>query len=374
MRIALVCPYDWSRPGGVRGHVAELAERLAGAHEVRVFAPASEAVDEGVEVVGRPVGIRFNQSVAPVAPVPTAGVRVVRALRAFAPDIVHVHEPVAPAVALAASAAGPAPLVGTFHAWSESRRLYHMTAPVARRIVGRLGVRIAVSTAARDFAAGALGLPPQAFRVIPNGVDVERFAAAEPLAELVDPGRPLLAFVGRLERRKGLDVLVRAFIRLRASQPEVRLVVVGDGPDRQRCAELLPASVRPDVWFSGRVDEPTKARILASADVFVAPNTTGESFGIVLLEAMAAGLPVVASDIPGFRTVLGEGQHGRLVPPGDAAALAETLHLLVTSPPLRRAMGAAGRADVQRFAWQRIVDEVQAAYDEARLAADAVGG
>lgn len=375
MKVALVCPYDWARPGGVRGHVAALARQLAGAHEVLVVAPSSApgraepvppAPTPRLAAVGRPVGIRFNRSVAPVALSPLAARRALAAVRAFDPHVVHVHEPFAPVVSATLAALGPRPVVGTFHAWSTSDRLYRLAAPAARRVAARLAARIAVSPAAQQYAARALGLPLGAFRVVPNGVDVEAFATAPPLPDLADPARPLLLFVGRLEPRKGLDVAIRAFLRLRASTPRLRLCVVGDGPERARCQGMVPESLRPDVLFVGQVAQAELPRYHASADVFLAPATSGESFGIVLLEAMAAGLPVVASDLPGYRSVLTPGRQGRLVPPGDAFALAEAAGTLLAGPALRRAMGEEGRRTAQAYAWPVIAERVVDVYRAVR--------
>jgi phosphatidyl-myo-inositol alpha-mannosyltransferase len=362
LRVALVCPYDWAKPGGVRAHVDSLAGYLRGAHDVAVFAPASAPVPPDVHRVGRPVGIPFNASVAPLAPAPTAARRLLRELRAYAPEIVHVHEPLVPVVALAAAAAGPRPVVGTFHAWSDRARLYRGVAPLGRRVAARLAARIAVSPAARSYAAAALGLPEGAFALVPNGIDVARFAATEPIPELADRDRPLLLFVGRLERRKGLEVLVRAYLRLRVSRPEVRLCVVGDGPERDRCQRLVPPSVRPDVLFVGAVAPDDLPRYHASADVFVAPALGGESFGIVLLEAMAAGLPVVASAIPGYRTVLRDGLQGRLVAPADVPALADALAVLCANGHLRAALAAQGRITAEEYDWTVVGARVAAVY------------
>lgn len=367
MRLALVCPYDWARHGGVRGHVASLAAQLARRHEVRILAPASappggDGIDGLAVGVGRPLPVPYNRSVAPVAVSPLAARRVLRALADFDPDVVHVHEPLAPAVSAAAAAFGPRPVVGTFHAWSSSDRLYRLVAPAGRRVAARLDARVAVSPAAQQFAAGALSLPLGAFRVVPNGVDVAAYAGAEPIPDLADRDRPLLLFVGRLEPRKGLDVLVRAFLRLRAAQPRVRLCVVGEGPERRRCQEMVPPSIRPDVLFVGTVAEDDKPRYHASADLFVAPNSGGESFGIVLLEAMAAGLPLVATDIPGFRTVAKDGRQGRLVPPGDAFALADALATLLANDKLRTAMAAEGRRTADEYDWPRVARRVEDVY------------
>lgn len=374
-----MCPYDWAAHGGVRGHVAALGAALAATHEVRVIAPSATGrvgvVSRGGEggepglpiaVAGRPLGVRFNRSVAPVSLSPLAVRRVRAALAAFDPHVVHVHEPLAPAVAVAAAAFGPHPVVGTFHAWSDRARAYRAAAPVGRRIATRLDARIAVSPAAQEYAAGALGLPLGAFRVIPNGVDHAGFTAAAPLPELVDPARPLLLFVGRLEPRKGLDVAIRAFLRLRASLPRVRLCVVGDGPERSRCQEMVPPALRPDVLFVGRVAAAELPRYHASADVFLAPATSGESFGVVLLEAMAAGLPIVASALPGYRTVMTDGRQGRLVPPRDAFALAAAAGTLLDSPALARAMADEGRRTAERYAWPVVARAVEEVYRSVR--------
>lgn len=371
MKVALVCAYDWTRPGGVRAHVSHLADHLACDHEVRIFAPASarpgaggSADDKRLVPLGRAVGVPYNRSVAPVALSPLAARRVIRALTEFSPHVVHVHEPLAPMVSMAAAALGPRPVVGTFHAWAPSQRLYRLAAPVARRVAQRLDARIAVSPSAQQFASDGLGLPVGAFRVVPNGVDAASFAAAAPFPDLIDPERPLLLFVGRLEPRKGLDVAIRAFLRLRSLLPRVRLCVVGDGPGRAPAERMIPPSIRPDIRFAGPVSAEDLPRYHASADIFISPATSGESFGIVLLEAMAAGLPVVASDIPGYRTVLKDGEQGRLVPPGDAFTLADTLATLLANPALCRAMAAEGRRTAAGYAWpavgRRILDVYQA--------------
>lgn len=367
MRIALVCPYDWTNHGGVRSHVESLAAYLDPNHDVRIVAPASGPVPERgvgrhVVAVGRPVSVPFNRSVAPVSPSPLAARRTLRALRDFAPDVVHVHEPLVPVVSAAAAGFGPRPVVGTFHAWSTADRLYRVAAPAARRMARRLAARLAVSPAAQTYAGEALGLPLGTFQVVPNGVDVATFAGAEPLPELLDRERPLLLFVGRLEPRKGLDVAIRAFLRVRAAHPSVRLCVVGEGPERQRCQDMVPSSLRPDVLFVGSVDEAQKARYHASADLFLAPNLGGESFGIVLLEAMAAGLPVVASNIPGFRGVVKDARQGRLVPAGDALAVAEAVGTLLANPRLREAMTTEGRRSAARYDWGVVGAEVEEVY------------
>jgi phosphatidyl-myo-inositol alpha-mannosyltransferase len=367
VKIALVCPYDWAKHGGVKAHVSALVDYLIANHDVRVFAPASARLsrtgaDRVVQAIGRPLSVPYNRSVAPVALSPLVVQRTRKALWEFEPHVVHVHEPAAPMVAAAASIFGPHPIIGTFHTWSNKDRTYRLVAPAARRVAESLDARIAVSPAAQEYAAEALHMPMGSFRVIPNGVPVASYAAAQPIPELVDPERPLLLFVGRLESRKGLDVLIRAYLRLRTTMPRVRLCVVGEGPERERCQQMVPPSIRPDVLFVGAVDESQKPRYHASADLFVAPNTGGESFGIILLEAMAAGLPIVASDIPGFRTVMKDGRQGRMVPVGNAFAMAEAIATVLSNNRLGAAMAAEGRRSAAEYDWPVIGGKLEALY------------
>lgn len=373
MKIALVCPYDWSMPGGVKAHVGNLAEFLLDRHDVRIYAPASqrlrgEGLDKLVQVVGRPVPIRYNDSVAPVGLNPRIIYRMKRQLNDWGPHVTHIHEPLAPWVSMAATVAGPMPKIGTFHAWSTGDRVYRATAPFIRKIVGDLKVRVAVSPSAQSFASQALGVPAGQFRILPNGVDDTRFAEAEPLHDLVDETRPLLLFVGRLEKRKGLETLIKAFLRLRAQGHHLRLVVVGEGPERERCQSLVPPSLRTEVLFVGAVSHNDLPRYHASADVFVSPAMGGESFGIVLLEGMAAGLPVVASNIPGYRTVMTDGVQGRMVPPGNAVALADALEALLANDKLRKAMAAEGLRTSAEYAWPVVGAEVEEMYREVHRA------
>ena len=373
MKIALGCPYDWSMPGGVKAHVGNLAEFLLDRHDVRIYAPASkrlrgEGLDKLVQVVGRPVPIRYNDSVAPVGLNPRIIYRMKRQLNDWGPHVTHIHEPLAPWVSMAATVAGPMPKIGTFHAWSTGDRVYRATAPFIRKIVGDLKVRVAVSPSAQSFASQALGVPAGQFRILPNGVDDTRFAEAEPLHDLVDETRPLLLFVGRLEKRKGLETLIKAFLRLRAQGHHLRLVVVGEGPERERCQSLVPPSLRTEVLFVGAVSHNDLPRYHASADVFVSPAMGGESFGIVLLEGMAAGLPVVASNIPGYRTVMTDGVQGRMVPPGNAVALADALEALLANDKLRKAMAAEGLRTSAEYAWPVVGAEVEEMYREVHRA------
>lgn len=362
MKVALVSPYDLSVPGGVQSHVGHLAARLRDlGDEVVVLGPGGGA---GEEDLGRSVAMRFNGSVAPIALTPAAVRRTRTRLRDIAADVVHVHEPLVPLVGPAATSAGAGAVVATFHAWSSTARAYRAARPVGRRVVRHLDALVAVSPAAAGYHAAALGLPEHRFRIVPNGVDVARFARAEPHPELHDPERPTLLFVGRLEPRKGLEPLVRSFTELKTRRPELRLLVVGDGPEGTRCRALLPPGLRDDVVFLGRVSGDELAACYAAADVYVSPALGGESFGIVLLEAMAAGTPVVASDIPGYRTVVRDGEQGRLVAPGDPSALADAIDGLLDNPSLRRSLAAEGRRVAADHDWAVVAGRLRAVYDE----------
>lgn len=359
LRIALVSPYDLDVPGGVQSHVRHLATALRDrGDDVEVFGPGSEAP------LGRSLKVPFNGSVAPVAPSPVSLRRLRAQLVAAAPDVVHVHEPVVPWAGLAAVRADVAPVVGTFHAWSASTRAYRLARPYGRRLLARLAAAVAVSDAAADYHARALGVPVGRFRVVPNGVDVARFADAAPIEEIVGSPRPSLLFVGRLERRKGLEPLIRAFTLLKTRRPDLRLYVVGDGPERDRCQQLLPARLRTDVVFLGRVGADELPRFFASCDLYVSPALGGESFGIVLLEAMAAGRPLVASDLPGYRSVARDGAQGRLVPPDDPRALADAIDALLDNPALREAMAVEGRRTVAAYDWPVVAARLRSIYRE----------
>jgi phosphatidyl-myo-inositol alpha-mannosyltransferase len=363
VRVALVSPYDLTVPGGVQSHVAHLAVALRRqGDEVTLVGPG--VTDDAAEHVstGGSVKVPFNGSVAPIGLSPLTVRRTVAALRDLDPEVIHVHEPLVPWAGFAAVRAGVAPVVGTFHAWSTADRAYRLARPLGRALLRRLDAAIAVSDAAAGYHAGALGVPASRFTIVPNGVDVARFADAAPLPELREGDGPVLLFVGRLEKRKGLEPLLRAFTLLKAERPDARLVVVGDGPEGERCRNLLPGRLRADVRFLGRVGQDDLPRCYASCDVYVSPALGGESFGIVLLEAMAAGVPIVASDLPGYRSVATDGAQGRLVPPGDPAALATTIGALLDNASLRAAMAAEGRRTVRRYDWSVVADRLRAVY------------
>ncbi len=359
MRIAQVCPYSWDSPGGVQAHVRGLTRALIRrGHEVHVIAPGT---DEGprpdVSIVGRPVRVPFNRSVAPICPSPLSILRVRRRLRDWNPDIVHVHEPFTPSAAMFAALFSRAPVVATFHACAESFRLYRAMAPLLSVVEKRCAHLLAVSEAAAQLVWRDLGL---ATEVVPNGVDLEVFGEATPVS-LPEEG-PTILFVGRLERRKGLTVLARAFTALVDRVPNIRLIVVGAGPE-QYALDGLPARIKQRVVMLGALPDEALPGYYAAADLFVGPATGHESFGIVLLEAMAAGLPIVASDLPGYRCVVREGIEGLLVPVGDAAAMAVAIERVLTSPVLAGRLGAAGRLRASMFSWAEVALRIEHVYE-----------
>ncbi len=319
MRVALLCPYSLSRPGGVQGQVLGLARALrAAGHDAVVLAPADDELvlpdlPPGTLVrLGRSVGLRANGSVAPVALGPGASRRAVRAVKGGGFDVLHLHEPLAPGPGYACLVACDLPKVGTFHRAGASVA-YRLLGPLARALAGRLAARCAVSAEAEATARHALGGD---YEIIGNGIDLERFstAPAHPTSG------PTVVFVGRHEERKGLAVLLDATTRI---DPATALTVwiAGEGPDTEGLRARHAHNARLE-WL-GRLDDDELASRLAGAHASCAPALRGESFGIVLLEAMAARAAVVASDLPGYRAVVGD--HGVLVPPGDVGALARAL-------------------------------------------------
>jgi phosphatidyl-myo-inositol alpha-mannosyltransferase len=359
MRIGLVSPYPWDVPGGVVAHIRDLAETLLDdGHDVSVITSVD---DEDARVplyvvrAGRSVPVPFNGSVSRLVFGPVSATRVRRWINDGEFDVLHVHSPETLSLSLLAVFIADGPIVATFHAANpRSRVLALMQSPLQVRLE-KLSGRIAVSPAARKTIVEHLGADAV---LIPNGVHVARYAGAEPL-----PGWPgvggALAFVGRVdEPRKGLDVLLAAFEQLRAERPQLRLLVAGPGEHDE-----VPAGVT----VLGLVSEEDKARVYKSADVFVAPNTGGESFGIVLLEAMAAGTPIVASDLDAFRRVLGDdgGLAGELAAIGDAGALASACAALLEAPQRRAVLSEHGRRVVGQYDWSVVATEVMHVYETA---------
>lgn len=357
MRVAIVCPYAWDRPGGVRSHIRSLADQLRMRdHEVLIVAPRSGSLrgEPGVALVGRSVPIPANGSVAPLAFGPFAASAVKKTLDRFAPDVVHLHEPLIPSLSLLALMRVSAPCVGTFHAAADRSVGYRVAKPLLKLAVRKLAVRTAVSDQARELVQRYL---PGDYHLTPNGVEVGRFAEADPAD--MGPGKKVL-FLGRLERRKGLEVLLQAMTRLRDTG--IELFVAGSGPQEKEL-RALAKRLLIEARFLGRVDEGRKAALFKRADVYCAPGLGGESFGIVLIEAMAAGTPVVCSDLPGFRAVATGS--AVLVSPGDAGLLADAIKRVLADKSLAERMGKAGMRTAQGFDWARLVGNVESLYERA---------
>jgi phosphatidyl-myo-inositol alpha-mannosyltransferase len=362
VKVAIVSPYDWTVPGGVGNHVRGLAPELRrlGCH-VDVLAPASRPVREpGFVGLGGSVPVPYNGSVARIAFGPRTRARVRGALAAGRYDLVHVHEPLSPSAGMLAVKAARVPVVGTFHANLDRSLAVTLGKPLLRRTFDRLDARIAVSPSARDTWQRWFG---GSMVVVPNGVGGEFFAKPEPLAGYRD-GDPTVLFVGRMEPRKGLVYLVRAFLRLKPSFPRLRLLVVGrgDGKQQEKLMAMVPPRLRTDVSFVGAVPQEDLPSYFASADVFCAPSLGGESFGIVLVEAMAIGLPVVCSDIGGYRDLVRDDHEGLLVPPRDPEALAAALGALLDNPARRAALGEVARESATRYAWDVVAGQVAEVY------------
>jgi phosphatidyl-myo-inositol alpha-mannosyltransferase len=371
MRLGLVCPYSLDVPGGVQNHVRDLAEALVGlGHSVSVLAPTDddEALPDYVVPAGRAMPVPYNGSVARLAFGPMSAARVRRWLAGGRFDVLHIHEPAVPSVSLLALWAASGPIVGTFHTSMIRSRAMLSAAAILRPSMEKLSGRIAVSEHARTTLVQHFGGEPV---IIPNGLYVDRFSGAARSARWSSPGGTLV-FLGRLdEPRKGLPTLLEALPAIARARPGVHLYVAGRG-DAEAARKLVPPGHHDHVTFLGLVDERTRGELLASADLYVAPNTGGESFGIILIEAMAAGAPVLASDLPAFRRVLEDGDLGTLFPVGDAAALAdETLRVL--DDDVRRGMRRkAAWLAVQRYDWSVLCRDIVRVYETVRAGAGVV--
>jgi phosphatidylinositol alpha-mannosyltransferase len=362
LRVGLVCPYSWTAMGGVQVHIADFADVLrARGHETSILAPAEDegALGDGVVWGGRPVAVPYNGSVARLTFGPVTAGRVRRWLTHGRFDVVHVHQPDSPSVSLLAVWASDDPLVGTWHMASQRSRALTGFSGILRPSLEKIEARIAVSEAARTTIVNHLGGDPV---LIPNGVHVDRYASAEPSDDLRGPSGTV-SFLGRLdEPRKGLPVLLEAWPHVVRARPGARLLVAGPG-DVAEAEASVPNDVRDTIRWLGRISDHHKAVMLASSDIYVGPHTGGESFGIVLVEAMAAGATVVASDLPAFRAVLADGAAGRTFPTGDAPALAEALAHLLDDPAERDRLRREARRRVRAYDWSTVTDQVLEVYE-----------
>jgi phosphatidylinositol alpha-mannosyltransferase len=368
LRIGLVCPYSWDIPGGVQAHVHDLANALiALGHHVSVLAPGDDDLPgrpDYVVTAGKAVPIPYNGSVARLQFGFVSAARVRRWLKDGEFDVVHVHEPAPPSLSLLACMIHDGPLVATFHSSAGRSRILALSENFLQPFLEKLTGRIAVSPAARTMIVEHLGADAV---VIPNGVAVSHFAAAEPLPGYPRPGGTV-GFIGRYdESRKGIDVLLAALDQLVPAHPDLQLLLAGRG-DGDGLRERLPRSLADRVELLGVVNDADKARMLRSVDLYCAPNTGGESFGIILLEAMAAGAPVVASDLEAFRRVLtgaDGGLAGVLFDTGSPRALASAIDGLLTDPRRRDSLTAEGTATAARYDWATVVRQVVMVYEVA---------
>jgi phosphatidyl-myo-inositol alpha-mannosyltransferase len=369
MRVGLVCPYSWDIPGGVQAHVRELAEELiALGHQVSVLTPADEdtPLPPYAVAAGRAVPVRYNGSVARLQFGPMSAARARRWLRDGRFDVLHLHEPSSPSLSLMVLMLARGPIVATWHTSMTRSRTLSTLGPLMQPFLEKISGRIAVSAAARRMQVESLGGDAVE---IPNGVPVAFYAGAEPLPGYPRPGT--VGFLGRYdEPRKGLAVLLAALAQLAPDRPELRLLVAGRG-DGDELMESLPPALAGRVELLGQVSEPDKARMLRSVDVYCAPNLGGESFGIILLEAMAARTPIVASELDAFRRVLDDGRAGVLFRTGDPAALAAALAGLLDDPARRVELAGIGADVVAPYDWPVVARQVLDVY-ETVIAAEPV--
>jgi phosphatidylinositol alpha-mannosyltransferase len=361
VRIGVVCPYSLGTPGGVQNHVRDLAEALlALGHEVSVLAPVddSDAAPPYVVSSGRAVGVPYNGSVARVTFGPRTAARVKSWLAEGDFDVVHVHEPTTPSASIIALWSAEGPFVATFHTWQVRSRAMSAAAGLLRPALEKIDARIAVSENARSMMVQHIGGEAV---VIPNGLYTAHFKGSPRREWLGAEGT--ISFLGRLdEHRKGLGVLMKAVPALVAERPGLKILVAGAG-QAEEAHRLLPAHCRDNVLFLGAVDDEARADMLAGSDLYVAPHLGGESFGIVLLEAMAAGAPVLASDLAAFRQVLDGGRLGELFEPGDVDELTTRALRLLSSPDERDKLRAAGLSAVPRYDWSVLLPELLSVYE-----------
>lgn len=363
MKIALVSPYDFSFPGGVTNHISSLELYLTQmGHEVKVVAPASKAVpsfDGRFIPIGKPRPVPASGSICRVTISPWLSSKVESVLTEERFDLIHLHEPLMPMLCTTMLRLSQAVNVGTFHAHG-GRPGYDFGRPLStillRKWFSRLNGRIAVSKPAMDFANGHFSAD---YTVIPNGVDLNHFSPhVSPIEKFCD-GKLNILFVGRLEKRKGLIYLLHAYQRVKREEPNCRLIVVGPGTRlRNKYEKWVRQRGLEDVVFIGHTTYDDLPRYYQTADIFCAPATSCESFGIVLLEAMALGKPIIASNIEGYASVMTPGAEGLLVPPKDIRMLTQALMALIGEQSLRQQMGARGKARALEFSWQNIAQRI----------------
>jgi phosphatidylinositol alpha-mannosyltransferase len=372
IKIGMVCPYGWDSPGGVQTHIRELTRHLIDeGHQVSVFAPVTneESIQEDWLVnAGKPISIPVNGSVARVLFGPIASSRVKQWIAQGDFDLLHLHEPAIPSLSLLACSAATGPMVGTFHVSSPKQKAIYAIGPILEPIVEKLTARIAVSESARKtlkehFDTDAV--------VIPNGIEGAQYANAQPTIHWRNPNT--LGFIGRFEEpRKGLQVLLAALPIIARFIPDVRILIAGPG-DGDEFIKGLDVGLRNRIVFLGFLTDQEKASLLKSIDIYVAPNTGGESFGIILTEALSAGTPVVASDIPAFKAVLENGDAGLLFKNEDSSDLAKVLIGLLRDSEKQKQLSNRGKLSSQKYDWQVVAEQILTVYEMAMAGNEKVG-
>lgn len=363
-RIGIVCPYGWDTPGGVQAHIADLATYLISqGHFVSVLAPTSdeENLPEYVVSAGKPISIPYNGAVARILFGPIAFARVRQWISSGEFDLLHLHEPAIPSIALLACFAAEGPMVGTFHASAKRQKAIFAIGPILEPVIEKLTARIAVSEAARSTLTEHLETDAV---VVPNGIYARRLAQG--VLDSRWTGKSI-GFIGRFqEPRKGLSLLVDALPSIIQFNPDIRVLVAGPG-DATEFLQEVPAHLHGRFAFLGRISEEEKANFLHSIGVYVAPNTGGESFGIILAEALAAGAAVVASDIPAFAALLGDGAYGTLFQSESPEDLARAINEVLSDDELRNRLRTDGKEYAQSFDWDVVAERIYDVYEMAMV-------
>ena len=364
LRIGMVCPYGWDTPGGVQIHIKELAEWLISkGHEVSVLAPVTDedgSIEPWVVSAGRPISIPYNGAIAKVIFGPLASSRVKQWIANGNFDLLHLHEPAIPSLSLLAGWAGDGPMVATFHAATNSQKIANAIGTMLDPLIERITAKIAVSEIARETLKDRFSTEAV---VIPNGIDTSKFDGIGPRAEWALPNT--IGFIGRFdEPRKGLSVLLAAIPEIVTQVSNLRILVAGPG-DSEDFSKQVPSQLRNRITFLGRISELEKAQFFKSISLYIAPNTGGESFGIILAEAMAARTPIVASNLPAFAKLLDEGKSGELFTSESSTALASAVLHLLGNDDARKQIADAGFEKAKIFDWDTVGNQISSVYEMA---------
>lgn len=364
IRIGMVCPYGWDTPGGVQSHMRDLAEYLIGeGHFVSILAPISDdavSFEDYVVNAGKPISIPVNGSVARVLFGPLASSRAKQWIASGDFDLLHLHEPAIPSLSLLACSAAEGPLVGTFHVSTPKKKAIYAIGPILEPIVEKLTARIAVSELARSTLKDHFDTDAV---VIPNGIDGQKYANAPITKEFSGPNT--IGFMGRFEEpRKGLQVLIDSLAIVARFVPDVKYLIAGPGDSDEFVKNLNP-QLQNRITFLGRLSDRQKESFLKSVEIYVAPNTGGESFGIILTEALSAGTAVVASDIPAFKAVLENGEVGALFRNEDSSDLAKVIVALLRDDARREKLANNGKLSAQKYDWQVVAEQIESVYEMA---------